>query len=217
MSKENEYSERANQRLAGRIASMPRPDVPDGILAGVMAGIEPKRRSPWQRFLRRVRRLTGGTTPRAILAGTVTATILVAGVWLATPTQPEPRLALVTQQPQDASGLRLAGSRLARGREVTFVAHMPGAKQVAAIGSFNEWDPTRNIMHRGAAKDVFTLTITLPPGRYVYAFLIDGTTLQADTEALVQEDDGFGNTNSVLIIEDGEDQQHGREPHERPL
>jgi hypothetical protein len=47
----------------------------------------------------------------------------------------------------------------------------------------------------------WTLTVFLAPGRYHYAFLIDGRRWQPDPGALLFEDNGFGGENSVLIVE----------------
>ena len=41
----------------------------------------------------------------------------------------------------------------------------------------------------------------LEKGRHAYAFLVDGKRLVSDPAALLGEEDGFGNRNSILVIE----------------
>lgn len=45
------------------------------------------------------------------------------------------------------------------------------------------------------------IELALPPGRYLYAFLVDGGEWQTDPGAVLFDDDGFGKKNSVLIVE----------------
>jgi hypothetical protein len=40
----------------------------------------------------------------------------------------------------------------------------------------------------------------LPDGRYEYMFLVDGQKMIQDPEALIHQEDGFGNQNSVLVL-----------------
>jgi hypothetical protein len=43
--------------------------------------------------------------------------------------------------------------------------------------------------------------VALPPGSYRYGFVIDQKDWAFDPEAFIQEEDGFGKKNSVLIID----------------
>jgi len=47
------------------------------------------------------------------------------------------------------------------------------ARSVSVIGSFNQFDPAANPMHRGAY-GAWTSSISLPTGTHTYAFLVDG-------------------------------------------
>jgi hypothetical protein len=49
----------------------------------------------------------------------------------------------------------------------------------------------------------WSIQLLLPPGRYRYGFVIDKRDWAYDPEALIQEEDGFGKRNSVLLIEPG--------------
>ena len=78
-----------------------------------------------------------------------------------------------------------------------FVMPAPGAKSVAVVGDFNGWTPTplSDPNHDG----IWTARIPLPPGRYEYAFIVDGHWWGQDPLA-----DGyvhsFGSYNSVRYI-----------------
>lgn len=219
-----ERAARQRRRLAGRIAGLPRPDAPPELLPLVMDAIAPKRATGLSRLLRRARRWASGWTAGRLLTGGAVLAGLAVAVWVtATALDGRPPLGpQLAQGPAATSatpaGLRLAGLEAGQGREVTFVAQLPGARSVSLVGSFNGWTPDRHVMRKSPAGDVFSLTLRLPPGRHLYAFLVDGKLLTPDASALLQEDDGFGNTNSVLIIEeDGVGPRPGRDSHERPL
>uniref|UniRef100_I2PZZ8 1,4-alpha-glucan branching enzyme n=1 Tax=Desulfovibrio sp. U5L TaxID=596152 RepID=I2PZZ8_9BACT len=219
--KEKEQVRRDTRRLAGYIAGLPRPEAPEDILPRVMARIQPRKRSRLKKFLRQWRRFAlGRTGPAVVAGGLASVALLLAGHLLVPTLKGSPgdlgRLSAlgVSQEPARA---QLAKTAAGPSKEVTFVANMPGARQVVVMGSFNNWDPARHVMRKAPGSDLFTLTVTLPRGRYVYAFLVDGVLLQPDAGALIQEDDGFGNTNSVLVVDEGENPQHGRQSHERPL
>lgn len=219
-------------RLAGRIAGLPRPEVPEDILSGVMARVRPRRPSLVRRLTRRLRWLAAGPGARTILAGGLAGLAIFLGArFVFDPAasgpagQPAGAAQVATGGPSgpggpggpDAAGFRLTGAPAAAASEVTFVAHAPGAEKVAVVGSFNGWNPAAGIMRKAQGGEIFTLTMRLPRGRHVYAFLVDGTVTRPDPGALIQEDDGFGNTNSVLVLDAGETGNNGGYGHERPL
>ena len=73
------------------------------------------------------------------------------------------------------------------------------AGKVSVVGSFNQWSPDTHVMEKNG--DRWFLEVPLPPGRYEYAFLINDRIWRADPTALVKEHNGFGETNSILIVE----------------
>jgi 1,4-alpha-glucan branching enzyme len=82
---------------------------------------------------------------------------------------------------------------------VRFALPAPKAISVAVAGSFNGWDAGA---HRLAGPDehgIWTVTLPLPPGRYEYLFVINGTEWAADPSAPAV-DDGFGGRNSVIVV-----------------
>ncbi|UJX41122.1 glycoside hydrolase family 13 [Desulfovibrio sp. JY] len=218
--KHEEQSARDAQRLAGAIGGLPRPEVPERLLPQIMARIGPKKPSLSRRSWRWVQRLSRRAAIRGVAIGGVAALAVAMLLWSTGPLMrhaSQPPSSFVQGVASESTGWRLAGSDALQAKDVTFVARIPGARHVAVIGSFNDWMPGRHVMHKAPGGDVFTLTVHLPAGRYVYAFLVDGTILKPDSSALLQEDDGFGHTNSVLIIEDDNSRQQAGGRHVRPL
>jgi hypothetical protein len=84
--------------------------------------------------------------------------------------------------------------------EVTqFVLVAPNAQSVALVGDFNDWNLSSTILARQAGDGIWWVTVKLPPGRYRYAFVVNGTTWQSDPNAPGAEDE-FGRPNSVVTI-----------------
>lgn len=83
---------------------------------------------------------------------------------------------------------------------VRFVFRAPRGAAVALVGDFNGWDPVATPMQMLDAEGVWSASILLPPGRHVYAFVIDGTTWVPDPTAPLAPEDGFGSRNSVVLV-----------------
>jgi hypothetical protein len=90
-----------------------------------------------------------------------------------------------------------------RGRTVVFVLAAPHAARVSLAGDFNGWDPSRTRLQRVAA-GVWSVGVTLPEGRYGYAFVVDGSRWVADPTAPRSLTDDFGRPTSVLTVSGGE-------------
>jgi 1,4-alpha-glucan branching enzyme len=82
---------------------------------------------------------------------------------------------------------------------VRFTYVSPRAKEVSLAGSFNGWSPTSHHMTQKGKR--WTIEVLLQPGRYTYAFVVDGDGWQPDPDAPLWEDSGFGARSSVLIVE----------------
>lgn len=80
-----------------------------------------------------------------------------------------------------------------------FFTYTEQCETVCLSGDFNGWSPHAHCLKRNG--DIWEIQILLSPGRYKYAFLVDGTRWALDPNAFLQEDDGFGMKNSVLIVE----------------
>ena len=79
-----------------------------------------------------------------------------------------------------------------------FVLVAPQAASVALVGDFNDWDPARSPMQ--TAQGVWATTVPLAPGRYRYAFLVNGVEWRADPGAPRARDDEFGTPSSVITV-----------------
>jgi len=82
---------------------------------------------------------------------------------------------------------------------VRFVYVDTKAREVCLAGSFNDWSVRSHCLTRTG--DRWTVEVLLPPGRYQYAFLVDGATWREDPGAVLSEDTGFGTRSSILIID----------------
>lgn len=83
-------------------------------------------------------------------------------------------------------------------RPTTFSLSMPDAITVYIAGTFNDWDATRTAMRKDQA-GIWKATLTLPPGRYEYRFVVDGDWI-SDPNATELVENPFGQTNSVLAV-----------------
>jgi len=82
------------------------------------------------------------------------------------------------------------------GRPVRFAFRAP-AEHVTVIGDFNDWDPTATPLTRHDGE--WSATVPLKPGRYRYAFLVDGRTLEADPAGPTASDE-FGSPASAVTV-----------------
>lgn len=87
-----------------------------------------------------------------------------------------------------------------------FMLIAPGAKHVALVGDFNGWDhgatPLTAVASSGSG-GVWTVDLHLTPGRYTYAFLVDGKRWVADPRAPRALGDDFGRPSSMLTVRAG--------------
>ena len=83
-------------------------------------------------------------------------------------------------------------------QDIVLSVFLPGAKKVAVMGAFNDWDATRTPMVR-AADGTWTVKLRLLPGSYEYQFLADGSTRMTDPTAPATDSE-FGEANSVLTV-----------------
>jgi hypothetical protein len=79
-----------------------------------------------------------------------------------------------------------------------FVLVAPQAASVSLVGDFNDWDAARSPMQ--TAQGVWATVVKLAPGRYRYAFLVNGVEWRADPGAPSARDDEFGTPSSVVTV-----------------
>jgi hypothetical protein len=168
------------------LRQLPRLDPPGTFVSSVMEGVRRVRLPWWRRALRWARAPHSVTVVPLRLVPVAAAVLIVAAAtlhWL----------------PRDSHRVLIAepgGNRI----PVAFSLQFPEARSVAVIGSFNAWLPNGYEMHPSDRHQSWSIQLKLPPGRYEYAFLVDGQKIIADPEARFYQDDGFGNQNGVLIV-----------------
>ncbi len=104
-----------------------------------------------------------------------------------------PRRAAVTGRPADVA------TAAADTIYVHFSLSAPQARAVSVAGSFNGWDAA-SLPLRRAADGSWEATVPLPVGEHRYEFVVDGQRWIPDPRAQSQADDGFGGTNSVIVV-----------------
>jgi len=161
----------------------------EGRVATELTGRLPRRGS-----LDSLRRLLaptrGARLGQLAVVGATAVVFLTVGVFLAG----RPPFARETRLP---GSLPLAAVAEAQaGNRVLFVMPAPNASSVAVLGTFNNWVPTPLAKNKDG---IWTANLTLAPGRYEYAFVIDGRWLGQDplADEYVRS---FGEYNSVRYV-----------------
>jgi hypothetical protein len=86
---------------------------------------------------------------------------------------------------------------------MTFVFIAPHAAKVALVGDFNDWSVDKNLMTRAGNGGVWKITVPLSVGRHLYSFVVDSGQWFPDPRAPLAPDDGFGHSNSVVLVSKG--------------
>lgn len=82
---------------------------------------------------------------------------------------------------------------------IVFRCNAPGARTVCVVGTWNHWDPTRTPLEDADHDGRWQAVVAIPPGRWRYAYLIDGVWTRPEGAA-AYEDDGFGGTDGVVDV-----------------
>lgn len=83
---------------------------------------------------------------------------------------------------------------------VEFLLVAPRAASVTLVGDFNDWTTSATPLRVTAGGGVWTVTVPLAPGRYRYAFVVDGKRWEPDPSAPPAPDDEFGSPASVVTV-----------------
>lgn len=111
----------------------------------------------------------------------------------------EPTPSTGSAGPQTAP-VTLASAEGAEARVATqFVFERAGARAVSVVGEFNGWG-AQDVPMTQVTPGVWEATVPLPPGRHVYAFLVDDTLLVADPRAPKSGDADYGREGSVVMV-----------------
>lgn len=86
------------------------------------------------------------------------------------------------------------------GRLVTFSFRCQGARSVTLVGDFNDWNASARPMVYDSLLDIWSLTLTLEPGRYEYKFFVDGREWWNDPDA-PKVPNIWGSENSYIDVE----------------
>jgi hypothetical protein len=154
----------------------------DAVMATVRQRRRPGRgRAGWRWFVepRSVR-----VRPVWAAAGLAAAAALV--IWIGRPTHDAPPTVVASQRTTDTV-------------YVHFALTSPAAHQVSIAGSFNGWDAAA-LSLRKDVNGVWEATVPLPVGEHRYQFVVDGQRWVKDPSAQSEADDGFGGTNSVIVV-----------------
>jgi hypothetical protein len=85
-------------------------------------------------------------------------------------------------------------------KEVKIFFYFPPARKVAVTGDFNNWDADGVQLKAAGKPGLWETELRLPPGVYSYNFIVDGELLVPDPNSPNQMPDGYGGTNSLLLV-----------------
>lgn len=159
---------------------------------------------PWMRRAPAAHRTTRGwrwaATPRpfmvsplAVLAAAAALTAIVVGTTLALGGGR-------ANAPRGMATVPSNGAPQPAGGVVRFVVAAPGARSVTLVGDFNAWNTSATPLARDPVAGVWTVTVSLEPGTYQYAFVVDGTAWLADPSAALELRDEFGTPSSLVTV-----------------
>jgi hypothetical protein len=86
-----------------------------------------------------------------------------------------------------------------RPSSVRFALVAPGASRVSLVGDFNQWDAGATPMRQLGDGRLWLVEVPLPPGRHVYAFVVDGDVTPDPAAPRAGEED-FGTPSSVILV-----------------
>jgi Glycogen recognition site of AMP-activated protein kinase len=184
-----DMQEEALRRIAGMVASLPDREPPGELIDSVMARIKPKKSGRLRIFWRL---LQAPVAFAPLRMASIAASFAL--VFLAV-------LLLVDRAPEQSPVAPLQQMMNGNEKTVVFTLNIPDASRVELIGSFNQWKPGDLVMTWDKSRKTWVVSLDLRRGRYEYAFLVDGDKVVPDPNALIYRDDGFGNRNSILIVE----------------
>jgi hypothetical protein len=171
------------ESIIERLRNLPDVSPPAGLRRGIMASLSPKKPGLWARW-RRI-----WFEPRTVTFVPIKWAPVLAGLLM---------LAVIPRLPSIDG--RHAGEMppvKTQQASLTFTFEYPGAQNVALIGTFNRWMPDGRVRTEKKG-DRWIFHIDVDPGRYEYAFLVDGRDVIPDPLAVFQSNNGFGTPNSIV-------------------
>jgi hypothetical protein len=178
--------------LAPLIAELRRPVAADAAsVAATKAAVAAAARGPRGRLRRWMRELRAAVPlPAQGVAAALGAALLLLLLTRIPPGRPaaNPDAPVVVA--------RAGGARVVRFRLVA-----EGAHRVTVVGDFNDWDSRATPLRPAGAGGAWSVAVPIAPGRYSYAFVIDGVTWKADPAALPAPGDDYGRPSSLLLVD----------------
>lgn len=86
-----------------------------------------------------------------------------------------------------------------KGKKI-FKLKAPGASYVSVVGDFNSWNPDATPMIDLTGEGEWYAEVDVSEGAYNYQFLVDGKIILPDFNSEEFMSDGFGGTNSLVLI-----------------
>ncbi len=117
------------------------------------------------------------------------------------PTEPRPSVATAIKSPpaiSPAPAPAVATTAAPQTREVKIELYQRNARAVFLAGTFNNWNPQATPL-KTSGKGKWEITITLPPGKYEYRFIVDGKWIE-DPLAKECVPNPFEGSNSILVV-----------------
>jgi len=198
--------------MIDRIASVlrPLPQVDDAararVLVAVAAERERAREAAAGRSVVRGEVVRRGGRSGWLIGGAGVAAAALIGVLLVRGSQPAPvqanaNAASAPAQPtaRQAAFDAATDADVVR-QSVQLVFRAPTASSVRVVGDFNAWDKEQAPMTRDAESGLWSVTLSLRPGRHVYAFVVDDSVWMRDPRATAAPDADFGRPGSVLLV-----------------
>ena len=82
---------------------------------------------------------------------------------------------------------------------IPFAIEAPAAASISVVGDFNDWNPSVTPLER-RRDGRWTVRLKLPPGRYRYSYLVDGTRWVADPAHPAPPDRDFDAPTSLVTV-----------------
>ncbi len=171
----------------------------------------PARRGSPLRWLTRARTVRLSVSPIGTLAAAGIAIAAIFGLRRAEEARLEERFTKehpIPTHTDEFAAVRLPAAAGASTRDTVYVTRFvfvaPEAKQVALAGDFNDWDVSKTRLVKSEHPGVWTADVPLPPGRYSYAFVVDGERWVADPRAPRAVGDDFDRPSSTVTVREAQ-------------
>jgi len=113
-------------------------------------------------------------------------------------TPPENKISTISKVTSDKTASKNKTSKASSTQKVAFQFYAPEASCVCLVGTFNDWNPSKDKLTRD--KDgIWSIYLELTPATYEYRFVVDGD-WQNEQRPCKQASNPFGSTNSLIEV-----------------